>query len=234
MNITFGIVTHGQNPDLLKQAKQSIYKNFHLEDELIIVYDDRAVFGYDRSDGGITFNGLGCDFTEKPGMICHKKNMIVSQAQNPVVVLMHDYLSLNEDWRSQWDDFGYDWDIACNRIVNTDGSRFRDYCSWDDPKNPPAWMQVEPWCLEGRFCAGTPKLEKYDYENPYWYISGAYYLIKRDFAMNNKLDESLLHCHAEDVEFCLRIRDKANYKFNRSAVCRLLRNKDVVLGEANV
>jgi hypothetical protein len=68
-----------------------------------------------------------------------------------------------------------------------------------------------------------------DYEDSsaakYSYISGSYWVAKKKFMQENPLDESLVYSQSEDLEWSLRIRDKANYIMNPRSIVRHIRPK---------
>lgn len=150
---------------------------------------------------------------ETPDKLTVKKNRMVRHAIHDTVVIMHDYYCLYNDWYENFRNINFEWDVLMSPIVNLDGTRFRDWCIWDDPEYGTAWMQYEPWCPNGRLNNGSPFLAPYTYNRTqYMYISGGYWVAKKDFMMSNPLDESLEWGQAEDVEWCVRVRDKWKYR----------------------
>lgn len=51
----------------------------------------------------------------------------------------------------------------------------------------------------------------------YQYISGWYFVIKRDYFLNNQFNEQLTAGQEEDVEWSLRLRDSAIIIFNENS-----------------
>jgi hypothetical protein len=96
-----------------------------------------------------------------------------------------------------------------NRVEDIWGNRFRDWLSWDHPN--------------------YRKRQLMDYEDSsaakYSYISGSYWVAKKKFMQENPLDESLVYSQSEDLEWSLRIRDKANYRMNPRSIVRHIRPK---------
>jgi hypothetical protein len=240
--ITFGIISNGENPEFLDTIISSIIWEVPLyEWEIIVVYDDHVkvsqTWAQTSTNGGfypIWNIDNSTTFLTKAGHITAKKNHITKLAKYDNIVYMHDYLHLCEGWHEGFLKFNEEnpvWDLSINIIINLDGSRFRDWCSWGDPRNPPGFWQLEQFCPQGLYHEGTPALMPYDDPNPLWYISGAYWIGKKDFMLKNPLDESLVHLGGEDVEFSLRVRNKAIYKMNPYSSVKLLKKKDVVLKE---
>lgn len=148
-----------------------------------------------------------------------KKNDMVKAAANDIVVILHDYIKFYKDWFVGFEKFGYDWDVCMNQILNTDGSRFRDWCYWKS-KEPDGKHPTEV------------KLANYnakDTEN--MYISGAYWVAKKKYMLEHPLDEKLDWGQGEDVVWCCQNRKAWNYKMNIHSKVSLLKYKDVIIGK---
>ena len=63
------------------------------------------------------------------------------------------------------------------------------------------------------------------------YISGAYWVAKKDFMTKNKLNEQLLWGEGEDVEWSKRVRKKIEFDFNELSTVKLLKEKEVIFKE---
>lgn len=199
MNWTIGIVTDGTQDERLKIVLDSIYKSASFTEDAYEV----IVCGNTKIQ---TCKVIPFDESIKPGWITKKKNLIVHFAKYKNLILMHDYIAFDDNWFNGWHTFDTDrpWDVCMTPIINYDGSRFRDYCYW-----PPRPIDYNDWT-----------------HNKEQYISGAYYAIRKQYALANPLDESLVHCAGEDVEFSLRVRDTWDYKCNVHSTVRLLKYKD--------
>lgn len=164
--------------------------------------------------------------------ISKKINVGAKIASNNILVYMRDYNYLLDCWWDGWLKFGFDWDVAMNKIENTDGSRYRDYCSFDDPemRNQP-WVQTEKWCPQGGLKHdGKPAMVPYTYNKTHlMYISGMYWLAKKQFMLDNPFDNSLKLGEAEDIFWSLQCRGHWNYKVNVNSVTKLLKWKDPIL-----
>lgn len=141
--------------------------------------------------------------SDKDGWITEKKNRIAKVAKHENLVLLHDYFIFHQDWYRAYEDFGQPWDVCSNPQLLHNGNRhFTDWVNWDDPH--------------------YPRYYSFDYNDwthtKYQYVSGGYFLVKRDFLRENPLNESMLQGSPEDVEWSLRIRDKATIKCNPNAV----------------
>jgi len=205
MDFSFGIVANGIVFDLVINSiiKQNI-PNF----EIIIVggpsvYDDYPFIKH-----------IPFDETIKDGWITRKKNLITDNAQYENIVYMHDYFMLQEQWYKGFLEFGEDWDVCMNRVLNMDGTRFRDWCVWDDPD----------------ICYPNDKhrimLPDYTYDNKkYMYISGGYWVAKKSLMMLHPLDENLCWGESEDVKWSKEIRYRYKYEMNTYSAVQTLKQK---------
>lgn len=141
------------------------------------------------------------------GWITHKKNDIARRATHENLVLLHDYYVFDSGWYEAYEKFqGYNgWDICSNPQIMMNGKRhFTDWVNWDAP--------------------GFPRYHSFDYDD--WthtkgqYISGGYFLVKRDLLRANPFNEALLEGSPEDVEWSIRVRDKARILCNPMATVR--------------
>jgi hypothetical protein len=112
------------------------------------------------------------------------------------VAVFHDYLLFEPGWKDGWDKFGDDWEVALNPIQDYDGSRMLDWAAWDYPGMGPGFLPY------------TTEITRYQY------ISGAYFAVKRDFYLDNQLDDHYRWGEGEDVEWSKRIRQKTTFKLN--------------------
>lgn len=198
MDWTIGIITDGTQDARLEKVCESIILSALLTKHsynIIICGNTNVKYG----------TKIPFDESVKVGWITRKKNLIVQESPHENIVLMHDYIAFDEHWFSGWDHFkDNDWDVCMNPIINSDGSRFRDWTRW------------------------TPRSISYDDDTQIrnMYVSGSYYCIKKDFALQNPLDEKLGWSEGEDVEWSLRVRDKWNYKCNKYSYVKLLKYKE--------
>ena len=139
------------------------------------------------------------------GWTPQKKNMISRHAQYENLVLFHDYFVFDKDWYTSYQQFGNEWDVCSNPQLLNDGTRhFTDWVCWDSPVHPRYFsLPYDDWS-----------------HTKYQYQSGGYMIVKRDFFRENLFNESLVPGQPEDVEWSLRIRDKARYVCNPGAIVR--------------
>ena len=214
MNFTFGIVTSGLD-DRVQIVIDSIEKLNIPEYEVIVVGNINVQ--RDRTTV-IPFNE-----NERPAWITKKKNLITQHAKYENVVYAHDYIYYNEDWYSGWMEYGEDYKVCMNRILNADGTRYRDWCIWPHNGN-----YVDGLCSRQRGC-----LLPYDmtHLSKYLYFSGAYWVGKKNVMTEFPLDESLLWGQGEDVEWSIRIRQKYDFSMNKHSSVQLMMQKDRVFNE---
>jgi hypothetical protein len=134
-----------------------------------------------------------------------KKNLISMLANFNVICYAHDYFMFDGEWYNEYVKYGTEWDVCSNPQFLIDGNRHpTDWVTWDHPKY-------------GRYYS----LDYYDVmQTKYQYISGGYFLVKRDFMRDHPMNESMLPGSPEDVEWSLRIRDIADIKCNPNALVR--------------
>ena len=230
MKFSFFIVTDGNQWDRIEDIINSIIIAVPVDKYEIII-----VGGTPQKEDSDWIKWIPWDEEKRPGDICNKKNCGIARARYDNVVISHDYIRYSINWYENIRKFGDDWDVYLNRIINLDGSRFRDLVVWDDIRNPPGWIQYEKWCANGLYTPGKPFLPSYEYSKyNKIYISGAWWVAKRDFMLDNPLRSDLRHGDAEDIEWSRRVRDKWNFKFDKNNHVSLIKYKSVEFPELNI
>ena len=196
--ISFAIVTDGKNDHHLQITVKSIL-DLDLESfEILIV--GRSEFP------NPSVKCVAFDESARDGWITRKKNLAVSHSQGDIVVILHDYMKLNRDWtRSNVEALSNsNWDVAMCRIINLDGTRFRDWTLWAANS-----VGISHW-----FIRTSQNLVPYTNKNltRFMYVSGSAMIVRRKFLVSNPLDENLTWGELEDVEWSLRVRKFWNYK----------------------
>lgn len=197
MNWTFGIVTSQDTNEFVSEMIDQIEAQQIPNYEIIIVGN---YFHLRKNTTVLTF-----DEYIKNGWISRKKNIICQTARFNNICLLHDYISLGNNWYTGFQQFGEDWDVCMTPVVNLDGSRFRDWVTWEPIRQVP-----------------------YD-DHRYirqMYVSGSYYCIKKEFALQHPINEALGWGESEDVEWSLRVRSFWNYRCNKDSPVRLLKFKN--------
>lgn len=228
------VSTEGHNENLNNVVK-SIYKEFKdSENYEIIIIGNSTVFdpninvkniflsseyifnfGLCRNRFKKSFRSRSLNpFFYKTGAICHKKNLGVKNAVYNKVCLLHDYIELQKGWRKGFESYGDEWNICVNKILDKNGDRERDWMLWDHPLLIPENENLAPCLLP------------YNMYSRYMYISGAYFCTKKDFYMQNPLNEKLFWGEGEDIEWSKRVREKTEFKFNK--LSSVIYNKEKV------
>jgi len=217
MEFTFGIITDGQSDGNLAKIVDSIRVMCIPKYEIIIVGNTSLRF----LSGASHIDIIPFD-ESKPKWITRKKNLICQLAKFENVVLLHDYVVFHADWYTGFLQFGNSFDVCINRILNLDGSRFRDY------------LLFSPYMRSIDSGFGSQCLLPYDFKlTPMIarlaYISGAYYVVKKDVALRYPLDETKCWAEGEDVEFSYRTACAGIcIQMNQHSTVSLLKMKDIL------
>jgi hypothetical protein len=230
MDFTFGIITNGNNDESINKIINSIENNKIPVYEIIIIGNTKIcssekvkIFYFDEKN--------------KEGWITRKKNIISKNAQYENIVFLHDYIELNNDWYEGFLNFGNNFDFCINRIINVNGNRYRDYLLFPykvDYLN----INYSPVDINSYF--GENCLLPYDFvnnikTNKYMYISGAYYVIKKNIAKLFLLDENLVWGRGEDVEFSKRLHNNGIIiQCNKFSSVKLLKYKESIHWEKEI
>jgi hypothetical protein len=213
MDFTFGIITDGNNNDRLNVIIDSIENENIPNHEIIIVGGNKI----DRNIKHVPF-----DESIKRMWITKKKNLITKNAIYENIVYMHDYIKLNEGWYNGYLEFGNNFNICMNKILDVRGERFRDWCLWcrDMLKfNIPQHEMLIPYDM--------------NHLTRFQYISGAYWVAKKFVMEQNPLQEYLSWGEGEDLEWSMRIRRNYNLSMNIMSSVSLLKERDKVFIECS-
>jgi hypothetical protein len=214
MDFTFGIITAGGNVGFINEIINSIEKELIPNYEIIIVGGEPI----ERN------NTIRIPFTEstKKGWITRKKNLITDSASYDNIVYLHDYIKLNEGWYKGQLLAGNDFKIRMDKIINYDGTRFRDWCIWPHNDN---FMDT----LIQRNCLIPYEMK---HLSKYQYISGSYWVGKKEVMRMFPLDETLSWGESEDVLWSKQVREKYDFDMNiNSSVQIMKQGKDKVFSE---
>ena len=214
MKFTFGIVTSGLDERV--QIVINSIEQLNIPEYEVLIIGNSSV-SRDRTRI-IPFNE-----NERPAWITRKKNLITQHAKYDNVVYAHDYLYYDKDWYEGWLKYGEDYKVCMNRLINADGTRYRDWCIWPHNNN-----FVDGIVTRQRGC-----LLPYDMNHlsKYLYFSGAYWVGKKDVMTEFPLNENLLWGQSEDVEWSMRIREKYDFSMNKHSSVHLMMYKDRAFDE---
>jgi len=204
MNFSFCIITDGSIA-----AKERIKLTIQTIESLNIPnYEILCIGGQDGFEDikSPNFKKFAFDETIKPAWITKKKNEIVKLTKYENLVLFHDYFVFKQDWYTGYkilDEKNVKWDIACNPILMINNARdYTDWVTWDHPEH------------------GRQKSISYNNWSmtEHQYISGGYFLVKKQFMIDNPFNEELVANQEEDVEWSLRVRNKATIICNSLSI----------------
>ena len=173
MDFTFGIITSGNNDDFILRIIDDIKKQNIPNYEIIIV---GGLNNFNNEVKHILF-----DESIKLNWITKKKNIITNVAKYDNVVYMHDYITLNDDWYTGFLEFGDNFKVCMTKMINFDGTRFRDWTLWfgdkgmEEVNNLFEHVNVSK-VLENIGCKWGEFLLPYSVTNlsKFMYFSGAY------------------------------------------------------------
>lgn len=204
---SFVIVTGG-NSSCLLDSINSILSVFTDDDnfEIIVVGQNK---NYPLTDSRIKYIPYH-SYGYLTGWITLKKNIGAHASKFDKLVIMHDYIALDDCWKRGFQKFGDDFDVCTNRILRKDGLRARDWTVYGYPGYPGLGGALIP------YSCNCPD---------YIVLSGAYFIVKKEFYIANPLDESLRWGESEDIEWCSRIRNQVNIKLNMNSSVRFLKDK---------
>jgi|Laugrespbdmm15sd_2_1035082.scaffolds.fasta_scaffold37532_2 hypothetical protein len=216
MKFTFGIIT-SQN-DVLNSLALTINS---IKDLNIPNYEIIIIGGNDNYQSD---NLRVHSFEENPngGWITKKKNLITKYARYENIVYLHDYLIFDKDWYKNFLNFGNDFKICMNRIINLDETRFRDWTLWAESAEEIGIPN--PYYLIPYNIKNLSKL---------MYFSGSYWVAKKNVMEEFPLNEDLFWGQGEDVEWSKRIREKYNFSINENSIVRLLKYKNPAFFNCN-
>jgi hypothetical protein len=181
--ITFGIVTSKSTENYLEKIIESIRKQkIPTGSYEILIVGDCSI----PNDEDLRI--LRFDESHKRMWITKKKNLISEKSQFEIIVYMHDYLYLSDDWYSNFLEFGTDWDICMNQLINEEGDRILDWMGLPDDK-----------------VYGNVVLP-YDYPGSSgMYIPGYFWICKRSVMLEFPLNEEFVWGEGEDIEWSKRV-----------------------------
>ena len=216
MDFTFGIITGGNNDTMINEIIDSI-ENENIPNYEILIGGNCSI---ERKNTKI----LNFDESLKKAWITKKKNLITKESKFENIVYFHDYIKLMEGWYQGQLTSGNNFKIRIDKIINNNGERYRDWCIW-----PLNGNQMDD--IIGRDC-----LIPYDmtHLSKYMYISGSYWVAKKDVMLEFPLDESLSWGEGEDVLWSKQVREKYKFNMNTNSSVFIIKGvKDRVFNEPN-
>lgn len=207
MNFTFGICVTEENKGLHDHIIDSIYALQIPDFEILMIGPSSCENPRAKL---IEFRDA-----EKKGWITRKKNLLCQTASYENIVLLHDYIVFHPYWYESFAGFA-DFDLCMSVILNSDGSRFRDWTLNPYRVIPPAGPLLNrEFSLPYHVADLTEKM----------YISGTYWVAKTQYMLENPLDENLVWGESEDIEWSNRVLNAATYKMNPKSIVQCLKYK---------
>jgi len=206
MNFTFGIITGGGNEGNINKIIDSIEKQQIQNYEILIIGNSNIKR---EKTIVISFNE-----TIKRAWITKKKNIITENAKYENIVYLHDYIYLLDDWYKEFLNYGEDFKLCMNQILNNDGTRFRDWTLWAHDSE--------------KIINSKGFLIPYDmtHLSKIMYFSGSYWVAKKSVMEEFPLNENLLWGQGEDVLWSKQVRQKYDFSINEKSKVRLMKQKD--------
>lgn len=205
MKCTFGIMTTYDNIPQLEEVIASI-TSLNIPDVEIIVagsYNNKEVPLLAK---GVNGHQTILTHVLTDGWTPVKKNLVAKVARHEILVLLHDYYLFDKGWYEKWLQFNeFGWAVASNPQYLMNGKRhFTDWTIWDHPTLPRYHsLPYDDWT-----------------QTQYQYVSGGYFLVKRDFLRQFPFNEEMQPGSAEDVEWSLRVRHRGRLMCNPLSVVR--------------
>lgn len=217
MKFTFGIITSGNSDNTLNACIDSINNLEIPEYEIIVVGNTKL--------NKLNTKIISFDESIKKSWITRKKNIITENAKYENIVYSHDYILFENDWHRGYLKYGDDFKVCMNRVLNADRSRFHDWLIWPLNEN-----FMDDIVLPKRHC-----LIPYDatHLSKYMYISGSYWVAKKELMQEFPLNEELCWAEGEDTEWSFRVREKYNFSMNRHSTVKTLKYKTLAFNLAD-
>lgn len=197
LSLTFAIITDWEDPRRVYDMVDNISHHAGMRNyEILIIGGDSEKLPYSLEQEHPKHLRL---IPMKGSWITEKKNMAAWLASYNTIAMMHDYFVLDSQWYAGYEEFGTDWDICSNPQRLITGKRhFTDWVIWDHP-DLPRYHSLDYW-----------DWSKTDYQ----YISGGYFLVKRQVILETPFNTQMRPGASEDVEWSLRVRDKYKIRCN--------------------
>jgi glycosyltransferase involved in cell wall biosynthesis len=206
MEFTFGIITSDHTAQHLISVINQIKAEVPEDKREIIV-----VGGIDPKIEGVIH--IAFDESQKPMWITRKKNLVTQHSTKENIVYLHDYIGFESGWYEGQLKKGNDFSIRMDRIINFDGTRFRDWSLW-----PHNGGEIDS--IVGHECLLPYHIAEL---SKFMYISGTYWIAKRSVMLKHPLNEELVWGQGEDVEWSKIVRQEYDFQMNEHSAVRILK-----------
>lgn len=211
MDFTFGICVSEENIGFHDEIIDSIRALKIPNSEIVFIGDIRC--DNTKVDVFIPF-----DESLRTGWITAKKNVITSFANFENIVFLHDYIRFDKNWYKEFLDFGNNFNVCMNRVVNLDGKRNLDWFIDYQILTLPNAEQLLPYSNTQRY-------------SKMMYLPGFYWIAKKHVMEEFPLNEDLCWGQAEDVEWSRRVSQKYTFSMNPKSEVQFMKQKSYTLNE---
>lgn len=208
------VLTSGKNKEGFDKFVLAAYEEFKGMDnyEIVVVGPPNLDLSYfEKNIKFVLVPFYELNIWKVPFAISKKKNFGVKHAEYDKVVVSHDYLYFHEGWKKGYDEFG-DFSVCTNVVLNQDGTRHMDWVVWDYPEVGIGLLPYSEECTQ------------------YQVIGGNYFVVKRDFFIENPMNENLRWGESEDIDWGFSIRNKTKFRVNPKSKVQYLKYKKGVVG----
>ena len=232
MEFSFGIITGGIYNHSESLCEDQIFKRIHkiiesIKSQSISKFEIIIVGGDNKFTNEPSVRHFNFDENHKNRWITKKKNIVAREALYENIVFMHDYVKLDDNWYKGMLEYGKDFDVLMTRIRDHRGNRYRDWILlWS---TIPHFEELRKNNIQNDF------LLPYDISgiSKYQYISGTYWIAKKNLMEKFPLNEDLCWGQGEDIEWSNRVKEFFNFSMNQKSSVTLLKNHEV-LGEGYI
>tara|TARA_Y100000389_G_scaffold133959_1_gene131440 strand:- start:904 stop:2775 length:1872 start_codon:yes stop_codon:yes gene_type:complete len=197
MSITFGILTKNNQTNVENIVDSILIQKIPVF-EVIIVGDAKDV--WNMPNVKVVHN----EGINTKNHITRKKNIVIEHATKDTVVIMKDYIKLDESWYEGVMTHG-DYDIVMNKIHDESGRRYLD------------WIWENPVVGEGRNVDYAVR----DHER--MFSPGAFTMAKKYVFDEFRFDEKMVGLgRPTDVHWSKRAMSKYSYTMNTHSTCVLI------------
>lgn len=223
MDFTFGIITAGGCDSYIDEIITTIEKQNVPNYEIIIVGDSQV----DRKNTTV----IPFDESQKNKWITRKKNIITENARYENIVYQHDYVKYLPGWYEGQLKKGNSFSVRMDKIINYDGTRWRDWILWWENKMDTSRPELSSMdSIVGKDCILPYDI---DHLNDYMYISGTYWIGKKDIMLEYPQLEDRVWGQGEDVHWSFKVRKKYKFQMNTNSTVQLMRYKERFWTEPN-
>ncbi|NUW73831.1 hypothetical protein HOP38_15115 [Vibrio mediterranei] len=182
---TFGILSNGEkNENVISLVRKAIKLSGKTKVEFLIAGP--------KIDELSEYDNVRFIFRTKDNLprISEKKKLILQEASNANVLLIHDRYQIDDNFFDGFIDFGYDFDFITVRQKYPSGVEFPSYLYF--PVNKKIWQS-------------PVKIENLDKAFDSSFLNGGLLVVKKHLADKCNFNALLLHNEAEDVEVSMQM-----------------------------